>query len=147
MMKNNSGVTLIALVITIIVLLILAGVSIATLMGPNGIITNAKKADKDTTTGAIIEKINTGLAPLQIQVLTGEELDDNDLKALRNSLTEYTGYSVILGTKTPETEDGTTPQTLTKGVIKVLKAGAPLPVASMSADGTITPATEASVNQ
>ena len=38
---TNKGITLIALVITIIVLLILAGVSIATLTGENGIITRA----------------------------------------------------------------------------------------------------------
>ena len=41
-MKNTKGITLIALVITIIVLLILAGVSIAMLTGENGILTNAK---------------------------------------------------------------------------------------------------------
>ena len=44
-MKNNQkGVTLIALVITIIVLLILAGVSIAMLSGENGILTSATKS-------------------------------------------------------------------------------------------------------
>ena len=40
-MKNNKGITLIALVITIIVLLILAGISIAMLTGENGILTNS----------------------------------------------------------------------------------------------------------
>ena len=43
-MKNNKGITLIALVITIIVLLILAGVSIAMLTGNNGILTQAGNA-------------------------------------------------------------------------------------------------------
>ena len=38
-MKKNKGITLIALVITIIVLLILAGVTIATLTGNNRIVT------------------------------------------------------------------------------------------------------------
>ena len=38
-LKNKKGITLIALVITIVVLLILAGVSIATLTGPNGLLT------------------------------------------------------------------------------------------------------------
>lgn len=43
--KNlNKGITLIALVITIIVLLILAGVSIATLTGEDGILAKAKLA-------------------------------------------------------------------------------------------------------
>lgn len=47
-MKGNKGITLIALVITIIVLLILAGVSIAMLSGDNSILGNARKASDDT---------------------------------------------------------------------------------------------------
>ena len=47
-MKGNKGITLIALVITIIVLLILAGVSIAMLSGDNSILKNASKAGDDT---------------------------------------------------------------------------------------------------
>lgn len=46
--KTEKGITLVALVVTIIVLLILAGVSIATLFGENGIITMAQKAKKET---------------------------------------------------------------------------------------------------
>ena len=49
--KANKGITLIALVITIIVLLILAGVSIAMLTGQNGILTQAQNA-KDRTAEA-----------------------------------------------------------------------------------------------
>ena len=40
-MKKNEGLTLIALVITIIVLLILAGVTIAMLTGENGLLSRA----------------------------------------------------------------------------------------------------------
>ena len=43
-MKNKKGITLIALVVTIIVLLILAGISIAMLTGENGILGNASKS-------------------------------------------------------------------------------------------------------
>ena len=46
--KKQKGITLIALVITIIVLLILAGVSIATLTGPNGLLTRANDAKINT---------------------------------------------------------------------------------------------------
>ena len=46
--KENKGITLIALVITIIVLLILAGVSIAMLTGENGILNQAAKAKEET---------------------------------------------------------------------------------------------------
>ena len=47
-MKNNKGITLIALVVTIIVLLILAGVSIAMLSGQNGILNRASEASWET---------------------------------------------------------------------------------------------------
>ena len=50
--KTKNGITLIALVITIIVLLILAGVSIAMLTGDNGILnkaTTAKQKTEETT--------------------------------------------------------------------------------------------------
>ena len=46
--KNNKGITLIALVITIIVLLILAGVTIASLSGDNGILRRATEAKEQT---------------------------------------------------------------------------------------------------
>ena len=46
--EKNKGITLIALVVTIIVLLILAGVSIAMLTGTNGILTQAQNAKKAT---------------------------------------------------------------------------------------------------
>lgn len=46
--KKNNGITLIALVITIIVLLILAGVSLVTLTGDNGILTKASEAKERT---------------------------------------------------------------------------------------------------
>ena len=47
-MKNNKGITLIALVITIIVLLILAGVSIALVTGDNGLLGQATRAGAET---------------------------------------------------------------------------------------------------
>ena len=45
---NEKGITLIALIVTIIVLLILASVSIAMLTGENGILIQAKKAKEET---------------------------------------------------------------------------------------------------
>ena len=46
--KQEKGITLIALVLTIIVLMILAAVSVATLTGDNGILTKAKEATETT---------------------------------------------------------------------------------------------------
>ena len=59
-LNKNKGITLIALVITIIVLLILAGVSIAMLTGQNGILTQAQNAS--TQTEIAEEKEIIGLA-------------------------------------------------------------------------------------
>lgn len=58
--NTEKGITLIALVITIIVLLILAGVSIAMLTGENGILTRA--TDSKTQTIVADEKEAIGLA-------------------------------------------------------------------------------------
>ena len=54
---NSKGITLIALVITIIVLLILAGVTIATLMGDNGILTKATESKNKQADGTVEEAI------------------------------------------------------------------------------------------
>ena len=59
-LRTHRGITLIALVITIIVLLILAAVSIATLTGENGILSQAEKASEQTEIGG--EKEAIGLA-------------------------------------------------------------------------------------
>ena len=46
-MKKNKGITLVALIVTIIILIILAGVSINLVLGDNGIITLAKRAKEN----------------------------------------------------------------------------------------------------
>ena len=61
---EGKGITLIALVITIIVLLILAGVSIAMLTGDNGILTQAKDAKLQTEIGKAEELANLAHADL-----------------------------------------------------------------------------------
>ena len=57
-MKNNKGITLVALVVTIVVLLILAGVSINAVLGDNGIIKKANQAASVTKEAEVKEAIN-----------------------------------------------------------------------------------------
>lgn len=52
MLKGQKGITLVALVVTIIVLIILAGVSIALILGDNGIATKAKDAKQNYAVSA-----------------------------------------------------------------------------------------------
>ena len=55
MKKEKNGITLIALVVTIVVLLILASVSISMLGGENGIIKQAQDAKLETRAGDVDE--------------------------------------------------------------------------------------------
>ena len=57
MKKNIKGITLIALVITIIVLLILAGVTINLTLGQNGIFKTAEQAGKEYSEAEAREKL------------------------------------------------------------------------------------------
>ena len=63
-MKNQKGVTLIALVVTIVVLLILAGVAIAMLRGDNGILTEATKASSETKISEETEAVSNAINEL-----------------------------------------------------------------------------------
>ena len=83
--KKNNGITLIALVITIIVLLILATVSIATLTGENGILTRADSAKEETKQAEEIEKIKIAVSEAQIAENGYRKLNQNGLqKAIDN---------------------------------------------------------------
>ena len=76
-MKNKNqmskGITLIALVITIIVLLILAGVSISMLIGENGILKQASDAKVMTNLSKVDEAIKLYKSNKKIEKLVDEE--------------------------------------------------------------------------
>ena len=57
-LKNGYGITLIALVVTIVVLLILAGISVSMLTGQNGILNRASEAKEKTSSSQKQEKTN-----------------------------------------------------------------------------------------
>ena len=71
MKKDVKGITLIALVITIIVLLILAAVSIAMLTGENGLLQKATKAKEENKLAQAKEQINLMLQEYRIERDTG----------------------------------------------------------------------------
>ena len=75
-LKERKGITLIALVITIIVLLILAGVSIAMLTGQNGILTQAQNAKTTNENKSAEEKVKLAIMAAKSQSTDGSlELD------------------------------------------------------------------------
>ena len=91
MLKNKKGITLVALVVTIVVLLILAGVSINLVLGNNGIIAKAKDAETKSA-----------------------EASQNDLKGINGLVSEMEG--ALAGNNGGETQ---TPE-ITIGEVKVV---------------------------
>ena len=103
-MTNNKGITLIALVITIIVLLILAGVSIAMLTGQNGILTQATNAGDKTSVAEVVERVNMELQAQYANALAGDSFDDK--ATIEKNIGTVDGFT-ITATVT-QASDGTT---------------------------------------
>ena len=129
--KSTKGITLIALVVTIIILLLLAGVSIAMLTGNNGILTQGQRAKEETriagveevvklykqgkyidsTTGSVTENANEMLENLKGQKLVSEDEIDREneiitIKRKDGSIAKEIQYGMVTITisKTPENE-------------------------------------------
>ncbi len=68
--KNERGITLVALVVTIVVLLILAGITIMYVMSDNGIFGQAQQAGEKSDTAAVEEAVSTALSTLYVEVYT-----------------------------------------------------------------------------
>ena len=83
-MKEQRGITLVALVITIIILIILAGISINTLVGENGIITKAKEAKQNITLAGEAEALQ--LNQLYYELETGGELTEDEESAKKDEI-------------------------------------------------------------
>ena len=62
--KRQKGITLIALVVTIVVLLILAGITISLVFGSNGVIQKAQDSKKQTEIGEMREKLEMAKVPV-----------------------------------------------------------------------------------
>ena len=84
-LKQKQGITLIALVVTIIVLLILAGITIAMLTGQNGILNRATEAKDANGTAQIDEQVKLAVAEALSNGL-GTITEDNLRAALDNNV-------------------------------------------------------------
>ena len=127
--KKQTGITLIALVITIIVLLILAGVSIATLTGNNGILTQANQAKENNNSAAAKEKVQVeALGSIDKSGKFNEStFEENVTKNIKGSTVKKSGNSLIV------TVDGydVTVDATTGEVTGVAKANGETPSASV----------------
>ena len=92
--RKNQGITLIALVITVIVLLILAGVTITTLTGDNGILIRTQEAKNKTEEAEDIEKIRLAISEAQIGDNGYQKLDMTNFQEALNN--QFKGRNVQL---------------------------------------------------
>lgn len=69
---KNKGVTLIALAVTIVVMLILAGVTRSVLNGENGIVKQAQKAKEESKIKELKEKVRIDIAGKRVENINGE---------------------------------------------------------------------------
>ena len=98
--KKEKGITLIALVITIIVLLILAGISIAMLTGDNGVLTKATESKNETTQATAEEMVKLAIGSLQTKnlgdrsqitpdAIANQVMEDNDIENVTAEGSEF----------------------------------------------------------
>ena len=134
--KSNTGITLITLVITIVVLSILAGVSINTVVGDDGIIQKAKEAAETTRRASAEEEMN--------RLVLEYQLASND-ETLESFLQEKVTEGRIDGV----TDNGDGTITITKKVegkdytITVKKPAAPTPSVKVGAIRVVSDSTGA----
>ncbi len=102
---NEEAITLIALTITIIVLLILAGVTIATLSGPNKILNNTLEAKKQTIITDVIEQVKVDVAAKMADKL-GNSLNEEEMTQILDKYGELSTEQSELNDKILTTDNG-----------------------------------------
>lgn len=86
---KNKGITLITLVITIIVLLILAGITIATLFGKDGLLTRARKTKELEIETEMKEELILAIHDLQIEKKSQATIEDVTQEWLDKQIKKY----------------------------------------------------------
>ena len=86
--KGQGGITLVALVVTIVVLLILAGITIALVFAQNGVVGKAQEAAADSNKGTIADNVQGYIVSQQMEVIQGKTpgTDGNITAGLKTAL-------------------------------------------------------------
>ncbi len=97
MLKKNGGITLIALVITIIVLLILAGISIAMLSGDNGVLNRASQSSVKNQLGSFNDAVSLFVSDKTTEYYEQAYVEQNETTAAE-TLNKYLSEKVTADT-------------------------------------------------
>lgn len=95
---KNKGITLIALVITILILIILAGIVISMTVGDNGILTKALLAKNNTTLSEDKEKqdLDTSNQLIDKYTISSRASESNLISDVTFTVTKVTGYTITV---------------------------------------------------
>lgn len=107
-MKNNGGITLISLVITIVVMLILAGITLNLAIGNNGLVAKSKeiKDNVEQEHDGGQDQLNT-INNKEIYVSDGVEIvNDENAPVINNMTLQVSRYSITVNINITETESG-----------------------------------------
>ncbi len=128
MLKNKKGITLIALVVTIVVLLILAGVTVSLILDENGIIAKSKDARARWNNAQMNEEKNMGEIDKTVDEIVYNKIDPTEMYAVlysdgtlvfyqktENILNERNGATIV-----KQTENISDTQELSEDELKAL---------------------------
>ncbi len=120
--KGQGGITLVALVVTIVVLLILAGITIALVFSQDGVINKAQTAANNSNMGTIADNIQGFIVGKQIEVLADSSKAGDITSALKTAL-ETAGITVDTTTGTGTVSVGANTKVTITGTIKFTLGG------------------------
>ena len=113
-MRNQKGITLVALVITIIVLLILAGVSISLVLGNNGVLTQASEAVITNEKATVKQDMDMAFADANMDYTTKQSMGTlTDTEDLATILADKVANNASIGTATVTAGDALNSKTVT----------------------------------
>ncbi|MFR2534891.1 MAG: hypothetical protein ACLS95_06675 [Clostridia bacterium] len=116
---KQEGVTLVALVITIIILIILAGISINTLVGNNGIITKAQKAKENTMLAQEEEAKQLNELYSQLNIMGGN-LDEANNEAINKLLEFKSAIATAITNEGVTTQETDSAEVMVSNIGKIL---------------------------
>lgn len=118
MLRQEKGITLVALIVTIIILIILAGVSITSLTKEHGVIDQATDAKVMNAYNGASDQINLAFSTVRMTILSESTKDSNYdatankevnkyLESLQKDLPEKNGFTFYIDAANKEEVEGT----------------------------------------
>ena len=119
-MRKQRGITLVALVVTIVVLIILAGISISLLLGDNGIITKAKMAKENMEIAKVEEEKELNELYEQIETKS-ETLTENNENSIDKLMEFRRRIATAITNQGVNTDENATVEIMEENIGKILK--------------------------